>query len=282
MIPSRVNEAELPLVHSCAKGAVIMNYRMNHGHKDKKTARRSLSNTPSSSRVNKDTMASTPGIQRPVQRGGSVVPASMETEPSVQAVEEMARKKHKLPKTLEEAMLTNRASVLLLSVPELDTEFRTDNDMLSVTTEGQAEQDALFDCSITSIHIAEGRQRPKQRMALSGEDADLGNHMDGELRADAIQDGSSDSDKNSGLEMASSQFGSILFRLPATTDRDEVSIVFEKPFMNTQYAVTANASVPGVIVSVTKRQRYSALLTVERGHSGPICEGVILWIAMGF
>ncbi len=282
MIPSRVNEAERPLVHSCAKGAVTMNHRTNHGHKDKKTARRNLPNAAPSPRVSKDKTASTSGIHRLIQRGGAEVPASVETEPSVQAVEEVARKKHKLPKTLEEAMLMNRASVLLLSVPDSDTEIRTDNDLPLITTEGRAEQESLLDCSITSIHIAEGRHRSKQRMVLPGEDADPGIHADEQLRVDAIQDGLSACDEASDPERASSQFGNIPFHLPASTDRDEVSIVFKKPFINTQYVVTANASVSGVMVAVTKRQRHSAVLTVEREHSGPTCEGVILWIAMGY
>ncbi|EHS56272.1 WIAG-tail domain [Paenibacillus sp. Aloe-11] len=257
-----------------------MNHRTNHGHKDKKTARRNLPNEAPC--VSKDKTASTSGIHRPIQRGESAVPTSIETELSVQAVEEVVRKKHKLPKTLEEAMLMNRASVLLLSVPDSDTEIQTDNDLPLITTEGQAEQESLLDCSITSIHIAEGRHRSKQRMVLPGENADPGIHMDDPSSVDAIEDGASACDEASDSEKASSQFGSIPFYLPATTDRDEVSIVFKKPFINTQYVVTANASVPGVMVAVTKRQRHSAVLTVEREHSGSTCEGVILWIAMGY
>ena len=259
-----------------------MNHRMNHGLKDRKTARRNHPNAVTSPRVNKEKTASTSGIQRTIQREGPAVPSSVETEPSVQAVEQVARKKHKLPKTLEEAMLMNRASVLLLSVPDSDTEIRTDNNMPSITMEGQSGQESLLDCSITSIHIAEGRHRSKQRISLPGGDADPGIHIDDPSRVDAIEDGASTCDEASDRERASSQFGSIPFYLSATTDRVEVSIMFKKPFMNTQYVIAANASVPGVTAAVTKRQRYSAVLTVERRHSGSTCEGVILWIAMGY
>lgn len=282
MIPSRVNEAERPLVHSCAKGAVTMNHRTNHSPKDKRTARRNPSNAVPSRRVNKEKAASTSGSPRPSQRGTATVPAPVEKDTSVQAVEEAAWKKHKLPKTLEEAMQMNRASVLLLSVPESDTECRMDNDKPSITTEDQAEQDSLLDCSITSIHIAEGRHRPKQRVILPEQDIDLAFDTEKEeLDLNAIHDGSATSDEASDDHIASPQYGSISFHLPARADRGEVSVVFEKPFIDTQYVITANASIPGVMVSVTQRQRHSAVLTVERIHSGPICEGLVLWIAMG-
>ncbi|MCP3807336.1 WIAG-tail domain [Paenibacillus sp. Lou8.1] len=243
-----------------------MNHRTNHSPKDKRTARRNLSHAVPSPRVNKEKAASTSGSHKSNQRGTATVPAPVEKDTSVQAIEEAAWKKHKLPKTLEEAMQMNRASVLLLSVPESDTEYRTDNDISSITTEDQAEQDSLLDCSITSIHIAEGRPRPKQRVVLSEQD---------------IDHGSATSDEASDDHIASPQYGSILFHLSAQADRGEVSVVFEKPFIDTQYVITANASIPGVMVSVTQRQRYSAVLTVERIHSGPLCEGVVLWIAMG-
>lgn len=281
MIPSRVNEAERPLVHSCAKGAVTMNHRTNHSPKDKRTARRNIPNAVPSPRVNKEKAASTSGSHRPSQRGMATVPAPVEKDTSVQAVEEAAWKKHKLPKTLEEAMQMNRASVLLLSVPESDTEYRTDNDKPSITTEDQAEQDSLLDCSITSIHIAEGRHRPKQRVVLPEQDIDLAFDTEKELDLNAIHHGSATSDEASDDHIASPQYGSISFHLPAQADRGEVSVVFEKPFVGTQYVITANASIPGVMVSVTQRQRYSAVLTVERIHSGPLCEGLVLWIAMG-
>lgn len=281
MIPSRVNEAERPLVHSCAKGAVTMNHRTNHSPKDKRTARRNLSHAVPSPRVNKEKAASTSGSHKSNQRGTATVPAPVEKDTSVQAIEEAAWKKHKLPKTLEEAMQMNRASVLLLSVPESDTEYRTDNDKPSITTEDQSEQDSLLDCSITSIHIAEGRPRPKQRVVLSEQDIDQAFDTAKELNLNVIHDGSATSDEASDDHIASPQYGSIPFHLPAQADRGEVSVVFEKPFIDTQYVITANASIPGVMVSVTQRQRYSAVLTVERIHSGPLCEGLVLWIAMG-
>lgn len=259
-----------------------MNHRMSYGHKDKRAARGNLSDTVPSSRASKDKTPSTSGIHRSVQRGGSVGAASVETDTSVQAVEEAARKKHKLPKTLEEAMRMNRKSVLLLSVPESDAEFKTDNDMPSSTMEDQAEQDALSDCSITSIHIAEGRQRFRQRMVLPGEVAKPGIHADSESKVAAVQDGSSARGEASVPELALSQFGSLPFRLSGTTNRDEVSIVFERPFRNTQYIVAASTSVPGMTVSVTKRQEYSATLTVERVCPGSACKGEIMWIAVGY
>lgn len=281
MIPSRVNEAERPLVHSCAKGAVTMNHRTNHSPKDKRTARRNLSHAVPSPRVNKEKAASTSGSHKSNQRGTATVSAPVEKDTSVQAIEEAAWKKHKLPKTLEEAMQMNRASVLLLSVPESDTEYRTDNDISSITTEDQSEKDSLLDCSITSIHIAEGRPRPRQRVVLSEQDIDLAFDTEKELSLNAIHDGSATSDEASDDHIASPQYGSISFHLPAQADRGEVSVVFEKPFIDTQYVITANASIPGVMVSVTQRQRYSAVLTVERIHSGPLCKGLVLWIAMG-
>ncbi|WDZ55013.1 WIAG-tail domain [Paenibacillus polymyxa] len=258
-----------------------MNHRTNHSPKDKRTARRNLSYAVPSPRVNKEKAASTSGSHRPSQRGTAMVPAPVEKDTSVQAVEEAAWKKHKLPKTLEEAMQMNRASVLLLSVPESDTECRMDNDKPSITMEDQAEQDSLLDCSITSIHIAEGRHRPKQRVLLPEQGIDLAFDTEKELDLNAIRDGSATSDEASDDHIASPQYGSISFHLPAQADRGEVSVVFEKPFVDTQYVITANASIPGVMVSVTQRQRYSAVLTVERIHSGPLCEGLVLWIAMG-
>ncbi|OMF77790.1 WIAG-tail domain [Paenibacillus peoriae] len=262
-----------------------MNHRTNHSPKDKRTARRNLPNAVPSPRVNKEKAASTSGSHRPSQRGVETVPAPapapVEKDTSVQAIEEAAWKKHKLPKTLEEAMQMNRASVLLLSVPESDTEYRTDNDIPSITTEDQAEQDSLLDCSITSIHIAEGRHRPKQRVVLPEQDIDPAFDTEKELDLNAIHDESATSDEASDDHIASSQYGSISFHLPARADRGEVSVIFEKPFIDTQYVITASASIPGVLVSVTQRQRYSAVLTVERIHSGPICEGLVLWIAMG-
>lgn len=258
-----------------------MNHRTNHSPKDKRTARRNLSHAVSSPRVNKEKAASTSGSHKSNQRGTATVPAPVEKDTSVQAIEEAAWKKHKLPKTLEEAMQMNRASVLLLSVPESETEYRTDNDISSITTESQAEQDSLLDCSITSIHIAEGRHRPKQHVVLPEQEIDLAFHTEKELDLNAIHDGSATRDEAPDDHMASPQYGSISFHLPARADRAEVSVVFEKPFIDTRYIITANASVPGVMVSVTQRQRYSAVLTVERIHSGPICEGLVLWIAMG-
>ncbi len=233
-----------------------MNHRTNPSPKDKKIARRNLSNTVPSPRVSKEKAISPAGSHRPTQRGTASAAVPVEKDPPIQAIEEAAWKKHKLPKTLEEAMQMNRASVLLLSVPESDTEYGTDSDMTSMKTEDQNEQDSLLDCSITSIHIAEGRQRPKQRMQLPGQD--LAFH-----------------------KATSPQCGSISFYLPAQAVTGEVNVGFEKPFIDTQYAITANASVPGVTVSVTQRQRNSAVLTVERRQSGQICEGWILWIAMG-
>ncbi|MGQ3478358.1 WIAG-tail domain [Paenibacillus sp. TY11] len=258
-----------------------MNHRTNHSPKDKRTARRNPSNAVPSPRVNKEKTTSTSGSHRPIQRGTATVPAPVEKDTPVQAIEEAAWKKHKLPKTLEEAMQMNRASVLLLSVPESDTEYRTDNDIPSITSEGQAQQDSLLDCSITSIHIAEGRRRPKQRVVLPEQDTDLAFHTDKELGLNAIHDRATIGDETSDDEVTSPQFGSISFHLPAQVDRGEVSVIFEKPFIDTQYAITANASVPGVMVSVTQHQRYSAVLTVERIHSGPTCEGVVFWIALG-
>ncbi|MDQ0496141.1 WIAG-tail domain [Paenibacillus brasilensis] len=256
-----------------------MNHRMNHGHKDKKIARRNLSNTVPSPRVSKEKPASPAGSHRTTQRGTASAAVPVEKDPPVQAIEEAAWKKHKLPKTLEEAMQMNRASVLLLSVPESDTEYGTGNDMTSMKAEDQNEQDSLLDCSITSIHIAEGRQRPKQRMQLP--EQDLAFHDEKELGRNAIHDGSPTNDRTTDSKATSPQFGSISFYLPAQAVISEVNVVFEKPFIDTQYAITANASVPGVTVSVTQRQRYSAVLTVERRQSGQICEGWILWIAMG-
>ncbi|MCP3779754.1 WIAG-tail domain [Paenibacillus sp. MZ03-122A] len=258
-----------------------MNHRTNHSPKDKRTARRNLSHAVPSPRVNKEKATSTSGSHKSNQRGTATVPAPVEKDTSVQAIEEVAWKKHKLPKTLEEAMQMNRASVLLLSVPESDTEYRLDNDKPSITTEDQAEQDSLLDCSITSIHIAEGRPRPKQRVVLSEQDIDLAFDTEKELNLNVIHDGSATSDEASDDHIVSPQYGSIPFHLPAQADRGEVSVVFEKPFIDTQYVITANASIPGVMVSVTQRQRYSAVLTVERIHSGPLCEGLVLWIAMG-
>lgn len=281
MIPTWVNEAERPLVHSCVKGAVIMNHRTNHSPKDKKIARRNLSNTVPSPRVNKEKTASPAGSPRPTQRGTAKVPVPVEKDTPVQAIEEAAWKKHKLPKTLEEAMQMNRASVLLLSVPDSDTEYGTDHDMASMKTEGQTEQDSLLDCSITSIHIAEGRQRSKQRMRLPEQDTHLVSQTEKELGRNAIHVGSVTDDGTTDSEVTLPQFGSTSFYLSAQEVTSKVNVVFDKPFIDTQYAITANASVPGVIVSVTQRQRHSAVLTVERRQPGQICEGWILWIAMG-
>ncbi|KJD37903.1 hypothetical protein QD46_21990 [Paenibacillus polymyxa] len=260
-----------------------MNHRTNHSPKDKKIARRNHSNTVPSPRVNKEKTVSPAGAgsHRPTQRGTASIPVPVEKSTSLQAVEEAAWKKHKLPKTLEEAMQMNRASVLLLSVPDSDTECGTEHDMASMKTGGQTEQDSLLDCSITSIHIAEGRQRPKQRMRLLEQENHLASQTEKELGRNAIHDGSVTDDGTTDSEVTSPQFGSTSFYLPAQEVTSKVNVVFEKPFIDTQYAITANASVPGVIVSVTQRQRHSAVLTVERRQPGQICEGWILWIAMG-
>ncbi|MGG4217666.1 WIAG-tail domain [Paenibacillus jamilae] len=257
-----------------------MNHRTNHSPKDKKIARRNHSNAVSSPRVNKEKTAS-PAGSKPIQRGTASVPVPVEKDTSVQAIEEAAWKKHKLPKTLEEAMQLNRASVLLLSVPESDTEYGTDNDKASMKAEGQNEQDPLLDCSITSIHVAEGRQRTQQRICSPEQHADLAFYTEKELGLNAIHDVSATGDEASHGEVSSLQYGNISFYLPAQAVTGEVNVVFEKPFIDTQYAITANASVPGVMVSITQRQRHSAVLTVERRQSGPTCEGVVHWIAMG-
>ncbi|QDA27889.1 WIAG-tail domain [Paenibacillus polymyxa] len=283
MIPTWVNAAERPLFHSCVKGAVIMNHRTNHSPKDKKIARRNHSNTVPSPRVNKEKTVSPTGAgsHRPTQRGTASIPVPVEKNTSLQAVEEAAWKKHKLPKTLEEAMQMNRASVLLLSVPDSDTECGTEHDMASMKTEGQTEQDSLLDCSITSIHIAEGRQRPKQRMRLPEQDTHLVSLTEKDLGRNAIHVGSVTDDGTTDSEVTLPQFGSTSFYLSAQEVTSKVNVVFDKPFIDTQYAITANASVPGVIVSVTQRQRDSAVLTVERRQPGQICEGWVHWIAMG-
>jgi hypothetical protein len=197
-----------------------------------------------------------------------------------QTVDEAAWRKHKLPKTLEEAMLMNRASVLLLSVPETDMDQGIGSGIPSMIARDQAEWESLMDCSITSIHIAEGKHRSKQRVVLSGNTASAF-PGDGESQFNATHHDESPREESSYSRAALTQFGSIPFRIPAETVGDEVNIVFEKPFMDTRYAVTGNASVPGVTVSVTKRQRDSAVLTVERGHTDPAYEGFIMWIAMG-
>lgn len=260
-----------------------MNHRTNHNPKDKKIARRNHSNTVPSPRVNKEKTVSPAGAgsHRPTQRGTASIPVPVEKNTSLQAVEEAAWKKHKLPKTLEEAMQMNRASVLLLSVPDSDTECGTEHDIASMKTEGQTEQNSLLDCSITSIHIAEGRQRPKQRMRLLEQENHLASQTEKELGRNAIHDGSVTDDGTTDSEVTSPQFGSTSFYLPAQEVTSKVNVVFEKPFIDTQYAITANASLPGITVSVTQRQRYSAVLTVERRQSGSTCEGWVHWIAMG-
>ncbi|MGW8959013.1 WIAG-tail domain [Paenibacillus sp. NPDC055715] len=276
MIPSRVNEAERSLVHSCAKGAVIMNHRMNHNSKDKRTVRRNLSNAVPSPRIDKNKTSFPSGNGKPIQRETVNVKSIVDTQAPAHdpiAVDEAAAwRKYKLPKTLEKAMLMNRGSVLLLSVPEADMEPRTEDDISSVTSRGQTEQESLLDCSITSIHIAEGRQRPKQqRVALSADKPVAAFTDDDEpLREPAVHS-----------RAASTRFGSIPFHISAEAGRDEVSIVFEHPFKDAHYAITGNASIPGVTVSVTKCQRDSVVFTVDRGHAGSVCEGLILWIAIG-
>lgn len=271
MIPSRVNEAERPLVHFCDKGAVIM----NHNSKDKRTARRNPSNAVPSPRIDKSKTSSVSGNGKPIQRETSSVRSMVDIHAPAHdpiTVDEAAWRKHKLPKTLEEAMLMNRASVLLLSVPEADMELGTEYGPTSVTSRGQSEQESLLDCSITSIHIAEGRHRPKQqRVALSA---------DKPVAAFTDDDGLP-REHTFNSRVASTRFGSLPFYIPAEADRDDVSIVFEQPFQDVRYAITGNASIPGVIVSVTNCQRDSSVFTVERRHAGSVCEGVILWIAIG-
>ncbi|WP_342415323.1 WIAG-tail domain [Paenibacillus sp. FSL R10-2782] len=250
-----------------------MNHRMNHNSKDKRTVRRNSSNAVPSPRIDKN-KTSSPGNDKPLQRETVNVKSIVDTQALTHdpiTVDEAAWRKHKLPKTLEEAMLMNRASVLLLSVPETNMESGTEDGQTSVTSRGQSEQESLLDCSITSIHIAEGRHRPKQqRLALSADKQAAFTDDDGLLRKHAFNS-----------RAASTRFGSVFFHIPAEACRNEVSIVFEQPFQDVHYAITGNASLPGVTVSVTKCQRDSAVFTVERGHAGSICEGLILWIAIG-
>ncbi|WP_431087101.1 WIAG-tail domain [Paenibacillus sp. 8b26] len=252
-----------------------MNHRMNHNSKDKRTVRRNLSNAVPSPRIDKNKTASPSGNSKPIQRETVSVKSIVESQAQAHdliAVDEAAWRKHKLPKTLEEAMLLNRGSVLLLSVPETDAEPGTEYGLTSVTSRGQTEQESLLDCSITSIHIAEGRHRPKQqRVALSADKPVAAlTDDDGLLREHTFNS-----------RAASTRFGSTPFHIPAEARRDEVSIVFEQPFKDVHYAITGNASTPGVTVSVTKCQRDSTVFTVERGHAGLVCEGLILWIAIG-
>ncbi|MGW9526383.1 WIAG-tail domain [Paenibacillus terrae] len=283
MITSRVNEAERPLVHSCAKGAVMMNHRMNHNSKDKRTARRNLSNAVPSPRIDKNKTSSSSGNGKPVQRE-TAVKSIIDTQASAHdpsTMDEAAWRKHKLPKTLEEAMLMNRASVLLLSVPEADMEHNTEEGISSITYRGQSEQDSLLDCSITSIHIAENRHRPKQQRVALSADKPAAAFSDDEPPLTVSYDDGFLRGHTFNSRVASTRFGSIPFYIPAEADRDDVSIVFEQPFQDVRYAITGNASIPGVIVSVTKCQRDSAVFTVERSHAGSVCEGWILWIAIG-
>ncbi|WP_149094705.1 WIAG-tail domain [Paenibacillus terrae] len=281
MIPSRVNEAERPLVHFCAKGAVIM----NHNSKDKRTVRRNLSNAVPSPRIDKNKTAPPSGNSKQIQRETVSVKSIVESQAQAHdliAVDEAAWRKHKLPKTLEEAMLLNRGSVLLLSVPETDAEPGTEYGLTSVTSRGQIEQESLLDCSITSIHIAEGRHRPKQqRVALSADKPVAALTDDDESPLNMTYDVGLLREHTFNSRAASTRFGSIPFHIPAEACRDEVSIVFEQPFKDVHYAITGNASIPGVTVSVTKCQRDSTVFTVERGHAGSVCEGLILWIAIG-
>ena len=168
-----------------------MNHRTNHSPKDKKIARRNHSNTVPSPRVNKEKTVSPAGAgsHRPTQRGTASIPVPVEKSTSLQAV--------------EEAMQMNRASVLLLSVPDSDTECGTEHDMASMKTGGQTEQDSLLDCSITSIHIAEGRQRPKQRMRLLEQENHLASQTEKELGRNAIHDGSVTDDGTTDSEVTS-------------------------------------------------------------------------------
>lgn len=263
-----------------------MNHRMNHNSKDKRTVRRNLSNAVPSPRIDKNKTSSPSGNGKPIQRETVNVKSIVDTQAPADdpiAVDEAAAwRKHKLPKTLEEAMLMNRGSVLLLSVPEADTEPGTEDGLTSVTSRGQSEQESLLDCSITSIHIAEGRHRPKQqRVALSADKPVAAFTDDDELPLDVTYDDGLFREHAFNSRVASTRFGSIPFHIPAEAGRDEVSIVFEHPFKDAHYAITGNASIPGVTVSVTRCQRDSVVFTVECGHTGSVCEGLILWIAIG-
>ncbi|KJD46363.1 WIAG-tail domain [Paenibacillus terrae] len=260
-----------------------MNHRMNHNSKDKRTARRNLSNAVPSPRIDKNKTSSVSG--KPIQRETASVKSIVDTQAPTHdpiTVDEAAWRKHKLPKTLEEAMLMNRASVLLLSVPEADTEHNTEEGISSIAYRGQSEQESLLDCSITSIHIAEGRHRPKQqRVALSADKPAAAFTDDDEPPLNVTYDDGLLREHTFNSRVASTRFGSIPFYIPAEADRDDVSIVFEQPFQDVRYAITGNASIPGVIVSVTNCQRDSTVFTVERRHAGSVCEGLILWIAIG-